>query len=514
VPKAASLGYGYQSNGLYDEMLAGPEEARPAYRRVFDKLRKLGSHELARRHELAMRTFRNHGITFAVYPDAQGIEKVFPFDVIPRVISARTWRRLEAGLTQRVKALNHFLEDVYGPKLILRQGVVPPEAVLSSPLYLREVDGLPAPRGIRCHIAGVDLVRDHKGEFLVLEDNLRTPSGISYVLANRAVMKRVLPDLFEGYNVRPVESYCHQLLRNLRWLAPEGVTDPTVVLLTPGIHNSAYYEHLYLAKEMGIELVEGTDLVVDQDQVFMRTTRGLRRVHVIYRRVDDEWLDPIFGRQDSLVGVPGLVNAYRAGGVTLANGLGAGVADDKAVYALIPRIIKYYLDEDPILPNVHTYLCSIEEDRRYVLEHLDKLVVKAVSGSGGYGMLIGPASTAAERERFRRRIRAEPRAYIAQPVVALSVQAVLDGTRLRACHQDLRPFVLSGAEVEVIPGGLTRVALKAGSLVVNSSQGGGSRDTWVLAGPHEEPQGGGPHGGPAEYGEEGGRPPSQEKDPA
>ena len=471
---------GYQAGPFYDEMLASPAEPRSAYRRLFDHLQDLGLVELGRRHQRALRTFRNHGITFAVYPDEQGIEKVFPFDVIPRVISARTWARLEAGLRQRVQALNLFLEDVYGRKLILRQGVVPAETVLSSPNYLREVDGMPAPRGIRCHIAGVDLVRDHRGEFLVLEDNLRTPSGISYVLANRAVMKRVLPDLFEGYPVRPVESYCHQLLRNLRWLAPEAVEDPTVVLLTPGIHNSAYYEHLYLAKEMGIDLVQGADLVVDQDRVFMRTTRGLRRVHVIYRRVDDEWLDPVFGRQDSLVGVPGLVNAYRAGGVTIANGLGAGVADDKAVYALIPKIIRYYLDEDPILPNVETHLCADDSQRRYVLEHLDRLVVKAVGGSGGYGMLIGPAASAAERARFRRRIEAEPRAFIAQPVVALSVQAVLDGGRLRPCHQDLRPFVLSGAEVEVIPGGLTRVALKKGSLVVNSSQGGGSRDTWVL----------------------------------
>ena len=315
----------------------------------------------------------------------------------------------------------------------------------------------------------------------VLEDNLRTPSGVSYVLANREVMKRVLPDLFAGYAVRPVEGYCHQLLRNLRWLAPEGIADPTVVLLTPGIHNSAYFEHLYLAKQMGIELVEGTDLVVDADQVFMRTTRGLRRVHVIYRRVDDEWLDPLFGRQDSIVGVPGLVHAYLAGGVTIANGLGTGVADDKAVYALIPRIIRYYLDEDPILPNVQTYLCALEPDRRYVLQHLEQLVVKAVAGSGGYGMLIGPASTVAERERFRSRIEAEPRAFIAQPVVSLSVQPVLGPNGLRPCHQDLRPFVLTGEEIHVTPGGLTRVALKAGSLIVNSSQGGGSRDTWVLA---------------------------------
>jgi uncharacterized circularly permuted ATP-grasp superfamily protein len=346
---------------------------------------------------------------------------------------------------------------------------------------MREVEDLPVPHGIHCQIAGIDLVRDHKGQFFVLEDNLRTPSGVSYVLANRHVMKRVLPDLFAGYPVRPVEGYVHELLRHLRWLAPPGVDDPTVVLLTPGINNAAYYEHLYLAKQMGIELVEGTDLVVDQDQVFMRTTRGLRPVHVIYRRLDDEWLDPIFGRQESLVGVAGLVNAYRAGNVAIANGLGNGVADDKAVYALIPKIIRYYLDEDPILPNVHTYVCAIDDDRRYVLEHLAELVVKTVDASGGHGMLMGPSSTREERDLFRRRIEARPRAFIAQPVVALSVQPILDGGQLRRAHQDLRPFVLTGPEIHVTPGGLTRVALKPGSLVVNSSQGGGSRDTWVMA---------------------------------
>jgi uncharacterized circularly permuted ATP-grasp superfamily protein len=482
VSSARLLGGNYQNDGFYDEMLAGPAQPRPAYRRLYERLNEIGKDELAHRHDLAMRMFRNHGITFAVYPDEQGIEKVFPFDLIPRVIAARTWKRLESGLKQRVHALNLFLEDVYGAKRILRQGVVPAEIVLSSSLYLREVDGLPAPHGVRCHIAGIDLVRDHKGDFLVLEDNLRTPSGVSYVLANREVMKRVLPGLFGGYPVRPVEGYCHQLLDNLRWLAPKGVDDPTVVLLTPGIHNSAYFEHLYLAKQMGIELVEGTDLLVDGDQVFMRTTRGLRRVHVIYRRVDDEWLDPIFGHADSLVGVPGLVHAYLAGGVSIANGLGTGVADDKAVYALIPKIIRYYLGEEPVLPNVTTYLCSQDADRKYVLAHLEKLVVKSVSASGGYGMLIGPDSSAAERERFRRQIEAEPRAFIAQPVVALSVQPVFEGGRLRPCHQDLRPFVMSAKDVHVTPGGLTRVALKPGSLIVNSSQGGGSRDTWVLAG--------------------------------
>jgi uncharacterized circularly permuted ATP-grasp superfamily protein len=476
-----SLDAGYELNGFYDEMLAASGRPRPAYRRLYDQLHRLGPRELARRHDLAMQMFRNHGITFAVYPDAQGTEKVFPFDIIPRVISAHTWKRLEAGLKQRMAALNLFLDDVYGRKLILRQGVVPPEIVLTSPQYLREVEGLPVPHGIHGHIAGIDLVRDHKGDFFVLEDNLRTPSGVSYVLANRHVMKRVLPDLFAGYPVLPVEGYVHELLRHLRWLAPEGVDDPTIVLLTPGINNSAYYEHLYLAKQMGIELVEGTDLVVDLDHVFMRTTRGLQPVHVIYRRIDDGWIDPIFGRQESLVGVAGLVNAYRAGNVAIANALGNGVADDKAVYALVPKIIRYYLDEDPIIPNVQTYLCAVDEDRRYVLDHLDQLVVKTVDSSGGYGMLIGSDSTKEQREDFRQRIANRPRMFIAQPVVSLSVQPIFDNGRLRRTHQDLRPFVLTGPEVYVTSGGLTRVALTDGSLVVNSSQGGGSRDTWVMA---------------------------------
>jgi uncharacterized circularly permuted ATP-grasp superfamily protein len=477
----AALDLNYKTNGFYDEMLAAPGKPRPAYRRLYAELNRLGAAELGRRWGLAMEMFRNHGITFAVYPDAQGTEKVFPFDVIPRLIEAQAWRRLEAGLTQRMRALNLFLEDVYGRKQVLKGRVVPPEIVLSSQLYMREIEGLPVPHGIHCHIAGIDLVRDGKGEFFVLEDNLRTPSGASYVQANRYVMKRVLPDLFAGYPVRPVEGYVHELLRHLRWLAPKGVDDPTVVLLTPGINNSAYFEHLYLAKQMGVELVEGSDLVVDDDRVFMRTTRGLQPVHVIYRRIDDEWLDPIFGRQESLVGVAGLVSAYRAGNVAIANALGNGVADDKAVYAYVPRIIRYYLDEDPILPNVETYLCAIDEQRDHVLRHLDSLVVKTTDASGGYGMLIGPASTAAEREEYRLRIIDRPRSFIAQPVVALSVQPILDGAGIRPGHQDLRPFVLTGPDVYVTPGGLTRVALKPGSLVVNSSQGGGSRDTWVIA---------------------------------
>ena len=477
----------YRLNGLYDEMLAAAGEPRPLYRRLYDRLTELGPHELGRRHALAMQTFRNHGITFAVYPDAQGTEKVFPFDIIPRILSAASWRRLEAGLVQRLQALNLFLTDVYGRKQILRQGAVPAEVVLSSSLYLREIEGFPVPQDIHCHVAGIDLVRDGRGDYFVLEDNLRTPSGVSYVQANRYVMKRVLPELFEGYPVRPVEGYIHELLRHLRSLAPKGNDDPTVVLLTPGINNAAYYEHLYLAKQMGIELVEGSDLVVDQDHAFMRTTRGLKPVHVIYRRIDDEWLDPIFGRQESLVGVAGLVNAYRAGNVAIANALGNGVADDKAVYTLVPKIIRYYLGEEPILPNVETYLCADDNQRRHVLANLENLVVKTVDASGGYGMLIGPESTREQREEFRRRIEARPRRFIAQPVISLSVQPVLDGGGMRPGHQDLRPFVLTGPDVYVTPGGLTRVALKEGSLVVNSSQGGGSRDTWVLAEEGAEP---------------------------
>jgi uncharacterized circularly permuted ATP-grasp superfamily protein len=478
---AQDLAAGYEHGASYDEMFVGPCLPRPAYGRLWSALDRLGRSELRRRHLLAQRAFRDHGITFVVHEDDRGLEKIFPFDLIPRIIDSDTWAHLERGLTQRVHALNLFLDDIYGTRRILRQRAVPAEVVLSSPGFMRELVGLPAPRRLHCQVAGIDLVRDRDGRFCVLEDNLRTPSGVSYVLGNRQVLKRVFPELFEGYDVRPVDGYCHQLLDNLRWLAPEGVDDPTVVLLTPGIYNSAYYEHLFLAKQMGVELVEGTDLLVDEGHVLMRTTAGLRPVHVIYRRVDDEFIDPLVGRQESLVGVPGLVNAYRAGNVAIANGLGNGVADDKAVYALVPEIIRYYLGEDPVLPGVETYLCMREDHRRYVVEHLEQLVVKAVAGSGGQGMLIGPASTRRERERMRRRILSRPRDYIAQPVVDLSVQPTLAGRGLAARHQDLRPFVLCGREVTVTPGALTRVALRAGSLVVNSSLGGGSRDTWVLS---------------------------------
>ncbi len=471
---------------LYNEMLSAPGKPRPGYGPLLRRVGRLETASWKKRHEQAQRAFRNLGITFTVYQEERGVEKIFPFDLLPRVIQAGTWLHIERGLRQRVQALNHFLADVYGERRILGHNHLLRDIVLSSGQFRRELCGFLVARDIRCHIAGIDLVRDERGVFHVLEDNIRTPSGVSYVLANRQILKRVFPELFNGYRVRPVESYCHQLLINLRWLAQPRVEDPTVVILSPGIYNSAYFEHLYLAKQMGVELVEGSDMVVDNDRVFMRTTEGLRQVHVVYRRVDDDFIDPVFGRRDSILGVAGLVNACRAGGVAVANAFGNGVADDKAVYAFVPEMIRYYLGEEPTLPNVPTFLCSDEKQRNHVLAHLPDMVVKKVAESGGYGMLIGPAASTEQLELFRRRILAHPRDYIGQPVVPLSVLPAFDGQTLVPRHQDLRPFVLSGEEITVIPGGLTRVALRDGSLVVNSSQGGGSRDTWVLAAPGQE----------------------------
>ena len=471
----------------FDEMKGPDGGVRPPYGELSRWLDEVPADVLDYRRREAELLFRRIGITFAVYGEAEAQERLIPFDVIPRIMSAAEWRLLEKGLIQRVKALNLFIKDVYGAREILRAGHVPDDLVFRNPAFRPEMSGQRVPHDIYVHIAGVDIVRVDAETFYVLEDNARTPSGVSYMLENREIMIRLFPELFARHRIAPVENYPDELLATLKSVAPlPSAREPTVVLLTPGISNSAYYEHLYLAKQMGIELVEGTDLVVDQDHVFMRTTRGLRPVHVIYRRLDDEWLDPIFGRQESLVGVAGLVNAYRAGNVAIANALGNGVADDKAVYALVPKIIKYYLAEEPILPNVPTYLCALDEDRRYVLDHLEELVVKTVDSSGGYGMLIGSESTKEQREEFRQRIEARPRRFIAQPILALSVQPVFDHGRLRRAHQDLRPFVLTGPEIHVTPGGLTRVALKDGSLIVNSSQGGGSRDTWVMA-EDEEP---------------------------
>ena len=438
------------------------------------------------RRQLADLSFLMQGITFTVYSDGRGTERLFPFDLIPRILPHSEWDRIERGLAQRVVALNLFLQDIYGQQRILKDRQVSRALVYSCQHFRREMMGLEVPRGIHTHISGIDLVRDSKtGEFLVLEDNVRTPSGISYVLENRLVMTHTFPDAFEAYEVLPVNHYPAELSKILRNLSPRGGEEPQMVLLSPGIYNSAYFEHSFLAQQMGIELVEGRDLIVDDDVVYMKTIHGLKRVDVMYRRIDDEFLDPLAFRPDSLLGVPGLMGAYRAGNIALVNAVGNGVADDKAIYSYVPTFIRYYLGEDPILRNVETYVCSNCSDLASVLDRLPELVVKAVGESGGYGMLIGPAADRAKIEDFRQRITADPRNYIAQPVVALSrVPSYHSASqRMVGCHVDLRPYCLyNGEKVIVVPGGLTRVALQPGSLVVNSSQGGGSKDTWVLRG--------------------------------
>ena len=422
-------------------------------------------------------------MTFNVYGDSQGTERIFPFDLVPRIIPAGEWEHLEAGLTQRITALNLFLHDIYHEQHILNDGTIPPHYVMSAKHFRREFVNVKVPGDIYIHICGTDIIRDDQGKYLVLEDNARCPSGVSYVLENRRALKRTFPEIFEAGGVRPVESYPTELLKTLNHIAPAGVAEPTVVLLTPGAYNSAYFEHTYLARQMGIEIVEGRDLLVRDQHVYMRTTKGLQPVHVIYRRIDDDFLDPTVFRKDSALGVPGLVNAYRAGNVSLANSIGTGVADDKVMYYFVPRIIKYYLDQEPLLPNVETYLASEEKDKQYMVENLDKLVVKAANEAGGYGMLMGPQATQAERDEFRQRILADPRNYIGQPMISLSRHPThCDGEGFAGRHIDLRPFILYGEKTTIIPGGLTRVALRKGSLVVNSSQGGGSKETWVLYG--------------------------------
>jgi len=475
-----SLFDGYSLTG-FDEMFAGPGRVRPHYAALHDRLENLGGEELARRHRVADLTMRHQGITFTVYGREQGVERIIPFDPIPRLIAAEEWSRIERGLVQRVRALNLFIHDVYHDRMSLRDKVVPPELVLGASGYRRECVGLRVPRDIYLHVSGIDLIRDAAGEFLVLEDNGRTPSGVSYVLKNRQVMKQVFSALFEEYNVRPTDDYATNLLAMLRHIAPPEVDDPVVVVLTPGVYNSAYYEHSYLARQMGVELVEGRDLFLDNGQIYMRTTRGPCKVDVIYRRIDDDFLDPLTFRRDSQLGVAGLIGAYRAGNLGLANAIGTGVADDKGIYPFVPAVIKYFLGEDPILANVETFRPLVPAHRQHILANLDKLVVKAVDGSGGYGMLIGPASTAEQREEFGRKVAENPRAYIAQPTISLSQHPTfVEGDRLEGRHVDLRPFILYGEEVKVMAGGLTRVALPRGSLVVNSSQGGGTKDTWVL----------------------------------
>jgi uncharacterized circularly permuted ATP-grasp superfamily protein len=477
---------GYEIDGFYDEMFSATGQPRRPYAKVFQRLASMAPEQFEERRKLADLSFLIQGITFTVYSDGRGTERLFPFDLIPRIIPQSEWRRIEHGLTQRVLALNLFLQDVYGKQCIFKDQKISRSLIYSCPHFRREMVGVEVPRGIFTHICGIDLVRDSKtGEFCVLEDNVRTPSGISYVLENRLVMTRILPDAFYASEVLPVDHYPAELSRILRSISPRGEDDAQIVLLSPGIYNSAYFEHSFLARQMGVELVEGRDLIVDGGIVFMKTIRGLQRVDVIYRRVDDEFADPLAFRPDSLLGVPGLMGAYRSGNVALANAIGNGVADDKAIYAYVPEFIRYYLGEEPILQTVQTYICAKSTDLAYVLDHLPELVVKAVGESGGYGMLIGPTADRNTLEQFRDRILQNPRNYIAQPVIPLSRVPSYDSSirRLAGRHVDLRPYCLyDGQKVVIVPGGLTRVALQRGSLVVNSSQGGGSKDTWVLRG--------------------------------
>jgi uncharacterized circularly permuted ATP-grasp superfamily protein len=437
--------------------------------------------DIKARREIVNIFFRNQGITFTVYGEDEGVERLFPFDLIPRVVPAHEWQTIEKGLMQRITALNAFLNDIYHGQKILKDKIIPAELILGSQHFRREFVGVNPPLGIYIHVTGSDIIRDGQGNYLVLEDNLRTPSGVSYMLQNRQAMKRAFPVLFDKYKIRPIENYPQELLRTLQEIGPVSRREPNVVVLTPGIYNSAYFEHSFLARQMGVELTEGKDLVVNNNKVYTRTTRGLELVDVIYRRVDDAFLDPLVFRPDSKLGVAGLVNAYRKGNVTLANAIGCGVADDKVIYSFVPEIIKYYLGEDPILQNVPTWLASNPADLKYILANLDSLVVKAANESGGYGMLIGPESTIEQQENFAEMIVANPRNYIAQPTISLSRHpSFFNDSELLGCHIDLRPYVLYGKTVTIVPGGLTRVALKRGSLVVNSSQGGGSKDTWVV----------------------------------
>ncbi len=471
----------YDTGGFYDELIDEHGQPRPGAELLVRRIEELPNGELMHRQHMAERSLFRMGITFAVYGDEQGVEKIFPFDILPRIIAAEEWHRLERGLKQRIRALNLFIDDCYHDQNIIREGIVPRTLLESATSFRPQCVGLNPPHGIWCHVTGTDLVRDKDGTIYVLEDNLRCPSGVSYVLQNRFVMKRSFPWIFDASHVRPVVDYPGRLFGLLEHLAPENVQSPTIAVLTPGVFNSAYYEHSFLAQQMGVELVEGRDLVIRDGFVCMRTTKGFQRVDVIYRRIDDDFIDPKAFRQDSLLGVPGLMEVYRRGRVALANAPGTGLADDKVIYAYVEKIIKYYLNEEPILPNVPTYVCYNEEDRKYVLDNLDKLVVKAANESGGYGMLVGVHSTQDERNKFAQLIKENPRNYIAQPTLSLSrVPSIVDG-EFAGRHVDLRPYILYGEDIFVLPGGLTRVALKKGSFVVSSSQGGGSKDTWVIA---------------------------------
>ncbi|MEB3309226.1 MAG: circularly permuted type 2 ATP-grasp protein [Snowella sp.] len=472
----------YDPQSFYDELFSGPGAPRPHAASLIQWMQQQPPETLQKHHETAQLALFNLGVTFRVYSDQQGVERIFPFDIIPRIINADDWRSLERGLKQRIKALNYFLNDIYGAQQIIHDGKIPMEIIASASGFLKPCLGIKPPAGVWCHITGTDLVRDKDGTWYVLEDNLRVPSGISYVLENRRVMKSTFPEIFQTMAIQPVDDYPSHLLETLLNLAPPQLPNPRVVVLSPGIYNSAYFEHSFLAQQMGVELVEGRDLVVVDGYLQMRTTKGLCRVDVIYRRLDDEFLDPQVFRPDSFLGIPGIMEVYRQGKVAIANAPGTGVADDKVIYAYVPDMIRYYLNEEPLLSNVPTYLCWRDQDREYVLDHLPELVVKSANEAGGYGMLMGPNSTPTERAEFAEKIKANPRNYIAQPVLSLScVPTLIDG-QIESRHVDLRPYILNrGEEIYVHPGGLTRVALRKGSLVVNSSQGGGSKDTWVLS---------------------------------
>lgn len=480
---AMSLFDNYTLDGFYDEMFAEAAVPRLHYQSLHATLSALTPADFRQRAQMAEMSMLNQGVTFTVYSDDRGLEKTFPVDLVPRILTHDEWSAIERGLIQRLRALNLFLHDIYHDQHILNDGVVPRELIVNGKHFRRELLGAKIPKDVYVHICGTDLVRDGAGNYCVLEDNLRSPSGVSYVLQNRLLMTRTFPRLFHENRVLSVDHYCSQLLTNLRFISPRVIDDPTVVLLTPGEFNSAYFEHAFLAQQMGIDLVQGRDLYVENNCVWMKTTRGPQRVDVVYRRIDDDFIDPLTFRADSSLGVPGLFNAYRAGNVALANAVGTGIADDKVVYAFVPQIIKYYLGEDALLPNVETYLSSDRAQRSYILNNLDKLVVKNANEAGGYGMLMGPQSMRAEQDEFAAQITADPRSFIAQPLVQISraPSFVPDVQGFEGRHIDLRPYILMGEEITIIPGGLTRVALRKGSYVVNSSQGGGSKDTWVLA---------------------------------
>lgn len=470
----------HMQHRVWDEMFS-EQGIRDTYRHFVTAIQGISAEEMNHKDELAKKLFMSQGITFTVYSSGEGIEKIFPFDIIPRILEAAEWKHIEEGIKQRLKALNIFLKDIYNQQFIIKDGIIPAKLIYSCPNFVRQMVNVEVPFDIYTHISGIDLIRDHDGTYYVLEDNLRTPSGVSYMLENRSITYRIFPDLLPKNNVRSVKDYPDLLLKNLMALSNKQKSNPTVVLLTPGIYNSAYFEHTTLARLMGIELVEGSDLVVDNHKVFMKTTTGLKQVDVIYRRVDDDFIDPLVFRPDSMLGVPGIYGAYRTGNVTIVNAMGNGVADDKAVYSYVPAMIRYYLNEEPILKNVPTYQLAIPENRKLVFENMDKMVIKKTNESGGYGMLIGSAATEKEMEEFKIAIEDDPRSFIAQPIISLSSAPCYINGVLQPRRVDLRPYALYGPDgIDIVPGGLTRVALKEGSLVVNSSQGGGSKDTWVL----------------------------------